>query len=230
MFTKCSPKCSPLGVFWLLEAIHEGTGEPWKSWKIWEAFPDHHKEKWVCCKLHRNPVTPIKEHKRKEQFVQSHFRSLTNHFCPGESDEHWQLKVDIRLGIEQKNYTLRYRNHLIDCPINFIDNEIKKDNRKADVLLEFEKFNSLFGYGIVFEVAISEQENSLVRKSIDWIKHRYSIVWIYKKPEGNKIEIKYPYGLFEPIVKWCNALKWDNNKFKQIKKENCVIEQGDFSW
>lgn len=214
----------------MFKAVHESTGIIWNAFDILNTFPAPNKEKWICCLQHKNPVSFIKRHQRKESWVVAHFRSLTNHFCPGESDEHWQLKVDIKIGIQKKRYNLKFRGKEIQYPFNFIDNEIQIENRRADILLKFLEFNSFFGYGIVFEVAVSEKEESLLSKSKDWIKHKYSVAWIYTSPENNEIEIKFPYGLYEPNIKWCGSLYWNNKKFKTNQRINKKIERGDFSW
>jgi len=204
----------------MFEAIHEQTGVAWKSWKIWDAFQKPHEEKWICCKLHKYPVTPVKEHKRKEQFVQAHFRSLTDHYCPGESDEHWNLKIQIAESIKNKQLLLSFRKEDIPYEIDEtipLDKyiEIRKKNRQADVFYQTKNYNSLLGNGLVIEIQVSEKIDSLESKAIDWIRNKYSITWVDKYPDNGILEIKYPMGLYYDIIRECNGLKWNKNKKKR---------------
>lgn len=204
----------------MFEAIHEGTGIAWKSWKVWDAFLKPNDEKWICCKLHKNPVTPIKKYEKKNgTVVTSHFRSLTDHFCPGESDEHWNLKVQIAEAIKNKQLLFSFRKENIQYKVpkdisleEYL--EVRKNNRQADVLFMSDYHDSLLGFGLVVEIKVSEQVESLESKAIDWIRNRYSITWVDRYPESGVLEIKYPCGLYFDIVRECNSLRWNKNKKK----------------
>jgi len=151
------------------DAIYEKTGEKKDASKIWLEFENPHNEKWYCCNLHKQPVTPVIKHKRiinnEEIIVLSHFRMIVEgHYCPGESDKHWNLKVELAKKIQEKKLNLSCNGY------NFIDDELKnrlerkRGNRRADILFEFDKYNSLYGNGIVIEIAISESVDSLIKK------------------------------------------------------------------
>lgn len=204
----------------MFEAVHEQTGVAWKSWKIWTAFLKPHDEKWICCKLHKNPVTTVKKYQKKNgTTVASHFRSLTDCFCPGESDEHWNLKIQIAEAIKNKQLLFSFRkeniHYKVDEKLPLEDYiEKRKNHRKADILFKSNKYDSLLGFGLVIEVQVSEKKESLESKAIDWIRNKYSITWVDKYPKSGILEIKYPMGLYFDIVRECNGLKWNKNKKK----------------
>ena len=208
----------------MISAIHRKTGKLWKARDTWKEWSDPHNEEFFCCKLHKYPVTPVVHHERningERTWVIDHFRMLEDHYCPGESDEHWNIKINTALKIKNKDVFLKFEGKKIDCDFKERDKvtEIKRGNNRADILFELEQFDSLLGFGIVIEVAVTEKLSSLVKKSISWIGKRYSIAWIFSEPE-EIVEIKYPYGLYFDIVKWCGQLEWD------WKKYHCNIEQ-----
>ena len=181
------------------DAVHNKTKNIYLATDIWDKFEKPHEEEWYCCELHKYPVTPVKAHKRKiggeEINIFSHFRNLTDHFCPGESIEHWQTKVDIVLGLKEKRYGLTFRGEKIEYEIKNIDIEVAKDNRRADILLEI-PYNSFLGYGIVIEVMVSETEEKYNLKVKDWIKGRYSITSINQDEKRDEIKIQNTYGVY----------------------------------
>lgn len=210
-------------------AIHKTTGKIWKARNIWKELDDPRNEKWYCCELHKNPVVPVIHHKRKEEWVIDHFRTKPGFFCSGESDEHWNTKINIAKKIKNNSLDLFFRGKKISCDFKESDKvtEIKIDKNRADILFEFSKYNSFLGSGIVIEVAITEDIKSLEKKALNWIKNRYSITWVFEEPEG-EIEIKYPYGLYQDIVKLCDNLIFNWNKYINKKQEE--MQSGIQEW
>jgi len=208
------------------DAIHKKTGDRLEAGLVWIEYEDPHKEEWYCCELHKQQVTPVIKHIRKQNgeeiIVLSHFRMIgEGHFCPGESDLHWNLKVELAKKIQEKEIKLPYNGYSFTN--EKLENRLErtKGNRRADVLFEFDKYNSLYGKGIVIEIVVSEPRDSLIKKTIDWIKNKYSVTWIhpYTFPEG-KIDIKYPFGLYRDTVKWCGQLNWNWKKYHERQGEN----------
>jgi len=199
-------------------AIHKETGRNIKAYDAVIEFEKPHKEEWYCCNIHKYPVTPVKSHQRKGKLVLDHFRMISNHFCPGESDIHWNLKVEVAKQIEEGGVKFKFKKDKIafifkQCSELVERLEITKKNRRADVLFEFEKYSPTYGYGIVIEIAVSENIDSLRKKTIDWIKNRYSVIWIHENDDFKTIEIKYVQSLYFDIIKFCNDLKWNKNQY-----------------
>ena len=67
--------------------------------------------------------------------------------------------------------------------------------------------------GIVIEIAITEGIESLRKKTIDWIKNKYSVIWVHENDNYQTIKIKYPQSLYFDIVKICNDLKWNKQRY-----------------
>lgn len=197
------------------DAIHSETEKIYLSTDVWDIFDNPHKEEWYCCPLHKYPVTPVKAHKRKinneEINVLPHFRNITDKICSGESIEHWQTKVMILLGLKEKKIDLIYRGKKINYEIKNIDVEVTKENRRADILMDIE-FNTFLGNGLVIEVLVSEEYDNFLLKAKDWIQQKYSVTSIKTTTTKQQINIEYPFGLYEPNIRWCNSLKWNKKK------------------
>ena len=200
------------------DAIHKETGEIIKAYDAVVRFEKPHKEEWYCCNLHKYPVTPVKSHTREGIIVLDHFRMISNHFCPGESDMHWNLKVEIAQQIENGNVRFKFKKEKIDfvfkqCSELIERLEITKERRRADILFDFEKYHPTYGKGIVIEIAVSEGIESLRKKTIDWIKNRYSVIWIHEDDSYKTMEIKYVQSLYFDIIKICNDLNWSKRQY-----------------
>src|SRR4030042_6172846 len=204
----------------MFKALHENTGIVWPAFEVLGTYKIPKKEKWICCQIHKYPVVHVKlGHKKNGTLVASHFRSLTDHFCPGESDEHWNLKIQIAEAIKNKQLLFSFRKENIQYKVpedisleEYI--EVRKNNRQADVLFLSDDYDSFLGFGLVIEIQVSEKIESLESKAIDWIRNKYSITWVDRYPESGILEIKYPSGLYFDIVRECNHLKWNKNKKK----------------
>lgn len=216
------------------DAIHKKTKKPYYAYQIWNKFEKPHNEEWYCCPICEKPVTPIKKHKRvihnKEILIPSFFRIMAGYggCISYESDEHKAGKIIVASLIEyHKDFIFTYRGKKIKIPSFKKVPELKyrweqkRGERRADVLFEFTKFNAFLGKGIAIEIAISENKKSLYEKTIDWVKNRYSVIWLFSEDfsentlKYNNIEIKYPYGLFYDIIHWSNELIWNNRKAKK---------------
>jgi hypothetical protein len=57
----------------------------------------------------------------------------------------------------------------------------------------------MLGWGVVFEIAVSETEKSLEEKTIDWISYGFSVCKI--RALSNPMTISYPFGLYQDIIK-----------------------------
>lgn len=165
------------------------------------------RKNFVCCKDCNKPVRPVKEHVRiynKETKIKTvvmpHFRFLNSDtHCILESDEHKEMKANLKILLINNNHNFEYRKEIIQLPRYLVSCEKPHENRRADVLLKFNKYSSFLGNGIVLEVAVSEKEKSLEEKAIDWIGYGFSVCKI--REINNPIKISYPFGLFQDIVK-----------------------------
>src|SRR4030042_4907384 len=124
----------------MFKALHENTGIVWPAFEVLGTYKIPKKEKWICCQIHKYPVVHVKlGHKKNGTLVASHFRNLTNHYCPGESDEHWNLKIQIAEAIKNKQLLFSFRSEII--PFEIVEKqslksciEIRSKNRRADVI------------------------------------------------------------------------------------------------
>lgn len=212
----------------MFDAIHKKTNKGWYAAKIWDEFSNPHDEEWVCCPICKLKVTPVIKHYRNEKmiFVPSHFRIMKNNkkCISYESDEHKMGKIIIANLIENKEINFTVKHEMIRLKFQTVPEikyrwEVQKGERRADILFELEKYNSLIGNGVVIEIAVSEKEKSLEMKTRDWIKKGYSVCWLYAKDfsensyRWNDIEIKYPFGLYRDIIKMCNSLTFDYHNY-----------------
>jgi len=115
-----------------------------------------------------------------------------------------------------------------------------KENRRADLLIEFNSWNEKFGYGIVFEIANTENAISLEEKKHDWNLNHYSYVKLKVEdfnihnetiPSERKIIVDAAMDKFkeeqtekiENIIKTNDIIKINNsnelNILKQSKKD-----------
>jgi len=165
------------------------------------------RKKWVCCKDCNKSVRPVKEHFRiydKETGIKTvvmpHFRFLAeNTSCVLESDEHKEMKANLKISLSEKNNSFIYNGETIKLPEYDVSCEKPHKHRRADILLKFDRYSSFLGNGLVIEIAVSETEKSLEDKAIDWISYGFSIC--KTREQTNPMKISYPFGLYQDIIK-----------------------------
>jgi hypothetical protein len=200
----------------MLDAYHKTTSTGFYASQVWTSFPDPYSEEWVCCPLEDKKVTPVIGHKRqingKEVSVVSFFRLAENvgNCSFGESDEHKNEKILVATLIENNNVPLIVG----ETPIPYSSLKIKnvsgpqfrweqtRENRRADVLFEFQEWHNVLGQGIVFEVQLSRiTDIEREQREEDWISRGYSITWFSSEDfeenslTDNKIRITSPWFL-----------------------------------
>lgn len=95
---------------------------------------------------------------------------------------------------KRKGVTETNRIRIDELPINFNDFTLSQEDifevnivdsyntRRVDLFLKFDSFNPLFGEGLVIEVQLSKQSDSLTKKrTIDRALKGYSTIWIDKR-------------------------------------------------
>lgn len=180
----------------MLDAVHKNTMKPFHAFDVWKTFgeSDPHKEEWICCPDCKKPVTPRIDHFRninnKKISVVSCFqlKNPESGGCiHGETDEHRNAKILLSYLLNNEKITLKINN----LSINFKDLKIKgvpelpyrweqkRENRRSDVLIEFNEWHPILGRGIDFEIQKYEiNELELLERENDWVKSGYSMSWI----------------------------------------------------
>lgn len=174
----------------MLDALHKKSNTAFNGYRAFSTFEDPHTEEWVCCPIDNKPVTPVREHKRNNSGVISHFRLIDENLggcTSGESDEHRKYKILIATLVENNNTPLVVGNSEIpysslkvkNVPIMAARWEQKIDNHRADVLFAFQEWHPVLGQGIVFEIQLSgisvfEKE----RREKEWVGNGYSLAWL----------------------------------------------------
>jgi len=216
-------------------------------------FANPYNEKWFCCNesdCKKVIVNIKKKHQRKYKsgkivYVASHFtQNKKNEWkCShtGETDRHYNLKMQIISLIYEKDLKIKIGNLILEYDeTNIIGVEKLRISNRADVLLEFQKFNPILGNGLVIEIINTESTDSIEKKEIAWSSAGYSLAWVDAKTdfEGNTptfdtININAPYlstlhNSFEKLnTKISDRLreieKWEQeilyNYFVKYKKE-----------
>ena len=100
----------------------------------------------------------------------------------------YNLLKDKKLSIEisETNKPVKHKNLIMlnksEVDWNKIDIEVTINNittKRADVLLPLKEYNSLIGFGIVIEIQLTEQSNSLqLTRSFERANKGYSICWL----------------------------------------------------
>lgn len=175
--------------------MHKKTCVGFHALEIWDKFSDPYSEEWVFCPdpLCAKKVTPVKSHIRtmngEEYTVVSFFRhqeGVGGCIYP-EGDEHKRAKIIIATMVENQKVPLvigkteiPYSSlHFKNVPRLAFRWEQKREDRKADVLFEFEEWHPALGQGIVFEAQMSNiTYEEMERRETDWVSKGYSLVWL----------------------------------------------------
>lgn len=138
------------------------------------------------------PESP--EHKKIKSFMYGYFFNNINN----------KIKYSKYL---QKNNTVIQEISLNELDIDWNKFTLKKEDffevnivdtfntRRVDLFLPFNKYNSLFGHGLVIEVQLSNQSQEKIKeRTIDRALKGYSTLWIMKKDfidyKADKLELK----------------------------------------
>jgi len=200
-------------------------------------FVDPHKEEWQCCNQENCThikVVPVVKHIRKGDYVTAHFKqhSLNELKCnnTNESDRHFNTKMHILSLVYEKDLKFKIGELILQYTEENIEGTEKlRKNRRADILLEFEKFNPILGKGLAIEIITTENEQSIRNKTKDWLINGYSIAWLYTnyfkdyKLTTDTIEIQYPYlnGIYSEFEKLNEKI---TSRFRELEKWGIEID------
>lgn len=120
---------------------------------------------------------------------------------------------DLKFGYSNVTKPKEYTNYIniIDLDVDYskVGIEITVNNNKvqrADVIIPFKNFSSLFGIGIIIEVQFSKQYDTTTEKrNKDWAFKGYSVCWLkisdFKNISEDFIELKEDKLTIEPLDK-----------------------------
>lgn len=145
---------------------------------------DWKNQKYICeeCK---EQLTAIKDcSKTNEQgttyYVVPHFSHKPESTCSkakGESEEHLSRKIRILSALYTGKTKINVSGtSLLLNPINIKGEEIIRKENRADILIEFNSFNPIFGAGIVIEIMETETNESIEKKTEEWLAKGYSLI------------------------------------------------------
>ncbi len=149
---------------------------------------DYKQQTFTCSDPNcKENLTITKEHMRfthgKYVWVIPFFAHHSNSTCrlSKESPEHYNKKLVLLSYLFLNKIKINIHGlRLIIQEEEIKGKEIKRENNRADVLLEFKNFNPLFGNGIVFEIMQSETEQSIIEKEKKWLEKAYTVIPIKK--------------------------------------------------
>jgi len=215
----------------MLRAKCEENGQVYIASEALQTFLDPNKESWVCPNCGeelflKEEHIRIREDCPEEIWVTSHFAHSPNSSCKnaGESQMHYSKKLTLLNQLYSNKIPVRVGNTtlLIDYKeVKGVEENV--GNRRADILVEFKEKDKIFGSGIVFEIAESEDDESLNDKLISWAESGYSFTYFKSHEfEDNRlkkgvIEVKYP---FLKAIDESYELMYENIRENLTKIEN----------
>ncbi len=187
------------------EAIHKPSGKRVSAYKIQNGLEWQGKDKdefkaptdlidgWddlLLKGIQEVKVVFVRKHKRnerldKEETVREHFRieteGVVESYWASESEEHKLAKKYIYDNWDKISVILNKKEILLSS-LDIEDIRIERGigQKRADVLITFNKFDEVLGNGIAFEIQISPQnKEETVERSYDRSVYGYSVVWIW---------------------------------------------------
>ncbi len=209
----------------MLQAIHKASGKIVSSFMLrnsleWQGkekeeyiAPYHEVDNWDQQRvkgINECKVIYVRRHKRyedtdREEVISEHFRIETDGFIENrenESEEHKFAKKYIYDNWENL-IVYNFDNKKISELANLKDIRIERGigQKRVDVLIKFDKWHEILGYGIAFEIQISPQrEDKTILRSYDRATYGYSVCWLWSEDLRNfKNNIK--------IIPYRDALK-----------------------
>lgn len=191
----------------MLKARNKENDKIYLAAEAYKKLPDPEDYEWVCPNCGEN-VYPKEEHSRLREdtdkviWVTSHFSHGPDSSCKktGESQQHYSKKLLILSQLYSDRLSLKVGGAILFIPSENIKGaEVTRGSNRADILVEFEEENEIFGSGIVFEIVESEEMDSVWNKFKSWFKKGYSFTYYDKsdfdgnKPKSGVLEVKYPF-------------------------------------
>ena len=152
--------------------------------KAIEFIKDYETQNFICAHCKEKLITKkgfVRIKNNQIEYVCSHFAHKPDSTCPNakESDEHKSRKAILLTWLFHEKIKLNLYGMEYNIPKKFVqDMEVIRGNNRADVLIEFDSFNPMFGRGIVFEIMESETQESIEIKTKQWQSKGYSLISI----------------------------------------------------
>lgn len=166
--------------------------------KAFIEIPNYKEQTFTCIDPDCNQTLSLKkEHNRftfgKLIWVIPHFVHPPTSACKlaGESAEHYERKLVLLSYLYCNKIKINIHGLvLVIDPENILGPEKRREENIADVLLEFKEYNPLFGNGIVFEIMVSETEESIETKKKKWLTKGYTVIPIPRHLSYDELALK----------------------------------------